>query len=113
MTTRHANGPGASRAVTENQVGGGSASIVAQDLTQHPAFRAGYLSGAVAGWLDGYSAAETDMAAAWRPVAERVRRLGSPQSVPWGEVQRRRAERAVARPVPTYAECMASWGDAA
>jgi hypothetical protein len=72
-------------------------------------FRAGYLSGACRGWLDGYDAAEADLAAVWAQVAERVRRLTRGDSVPFAEVRRRRADRTGSRPAPTPQECARSW----
>lgn len=108
----HANGPVACGAVTENSAGTGVPTpIVAQanavDATQHPAFRAGYFSGCIAGWHLGWDACEEDVAASWRPVAERVRRsAGAPT---WVELQRRRADRSAVKPMPTVEECRRSW----
>ncbi|SFO14664.1 hypothetical protein SAMN04489713_104272 [Actinomadura madurae] len=62
--------------------------IEGQQRRESAAFRDGYALGLAAGIDVGRDQAERDMAEAWRPVAESVRRLG--RTLTFEEIERRR-----------------------
>lgn len=71
-------------------------------------FRAGYESGLYAGWSSGWDACEDDMSARWRVAHDVVQ--SAAKAPTFDVLRRRRADRSTARPVPSYDECLASWG---
>lgn len=114
MRTRQRNAP-AELALGEGNgyLGGQADTIVTPSTLDDPLWREGYFWGYSHGLERGRELADREAAHMWADVARFVQRLGSPQSVPFTELERRRRDYSSARPVPTYAECLASWGDAA
>ncbi|GAB4067801.1 hypothetical protein GCM10028777_24990 [Angustibacter speluncae] len=125
MTPGRRNGPAGNGTVSQSSVAAASVvPTVAQTssqwdpdalneraaMTRLPGYWAGYMSGLMAGIPIGREQLEDEIRRAWLPVARYVRGLGVPTSRTYAElVAIREANFRTAQPVPTVAECEASW----